>query len=370
MKNRFTFFIYAFAFFFSGILFAQVTITEEKITQNTELNKGKVLQADIVTFIEGDTGAIFLKSDIQNVEVYINYEFYGRTNLFVDKLIPGVYAIKLVKAGYYDFLSSIEVTAGEQKTFFFDLEAMKGMLAFDVDQKSAKILVDEKAVIGNAIYLPEGTYTVEISLFGFKTIRTNVSVTHSIKRTVSAKMEKAEFTVRNFQAEPKAFNPDNAGNLGKAKITFWVSTRGSATLTIRSKDGQTHAVYQFPPFTTWNQSYTWSGKTSAGSSLPEGEYDLELSIVAADDPQIHTLQQLVTIDKKITYPFFSVSANGAGVGLVSSSQLYPKNTLYSSFSVLPVFAMEGFKFFSAPILISVLGTPLPFLELFGSFAII
>ncbi|MGL4982651.1 MAG: hypothetical protein ACRC4W_07370, partial [Treponemataceae bacterium] len=54
----------------------------------------------------------------------------------------------------------------------------------------------------------------------------------------------------------------------------------------------------------------------------------------------------------------------------SSSQLYPKNTLYSSFSVLPVFAMEGFKFFSAPILISVLGTPLPFLELFGSFAIV
>ncbi|MGL4985756.1 MAG: PEGA domain-containing protein [Treponemataceae bacterium] len=354
-----------------NVSFAQISITDKKIPTNDDVNKAKVLTPDIVTYIESDTGSLLFKSDIQNIEVYINHEFYGRTNLFVAKLIPGIYTIKMVKIGYYDYTTTVEVTAGEQKTFLVDLNPMSGILEFQIKEQNAKIFVDGKTVVANLIELPEGTYPLEVSLFGFVTINTTISVIHNVKRTVTVNLEKAAFSVRNFRAEPKSFNPSNAGNLGKAKIAFWVSSEGNATLTIRDKDATDLAIYHFPPFTTWEQSFLWIGKTSSGSTLTDGEYDIELMISSIENPQEkHTLHQKIIIDTKINYPFLSTSANGGSIGLVSSSQLYPAKTIYSSFSILPAFTIENVHFISSPIVISVLGSPLSFLELFGSFAII
>ena len=55
------------------------------------------------------SGAFYFKSLPEKADIYINEKYYGKTNKFIKRLLPGTYYVKINKPNYWEWQKSLEI---------------------------------------------------------------------------------------------------------------------------------------------------------------------------------------------------------------------------------------------------------------------
>jgi len=91
----------------------------------------------------GRSGTFIVQSLTEGAEIYVDDRFIGTVPMQKPRrLSPGVYTIRVAKAGYSDHLDTFRIRRGKRTTLSIDLMAMSGVLSVDTVPRGAMVLVD------------------------------------------------------------------------------------------------------------------------------------------------------------------------------------------------------------------------------------
>lgn len=144
------------------------------------------------------TGTLYISSEPGEAEVYIDGIYKGSTPIYnkfvIDYLtvrdIPiGSHTIKITKTGYYDWNKTIQVSAGVE-TVRATLDIMKGTLEISVEKGIGELYIDGiyKGLVSEGplpIYIPYGSYVIEIKRESCKDWKQTIQVQKQLTRVVS-----------------------------------------------------------------------------------------------------------------------------------------------------------------------------------------
>lgn len=134
---------------------------------------------------------------------YVGYlnELKGSKKLL---LLPGEHDITVRQGGYLDFVQKISVRAGEKQSIAVKMEKdtrvqlpqVTAEIKLDVKPNRAAVFVDEVFVghvaefggIGRALLVAPGKHAIKISLPGYQTFETEISLVANQKSTVKTDM--------------------------------------------------------------------------------------------------------------------------------------------------------------------------------------
>ena len=149
--------------------------------------------------------AIQIKSIPDNAQILINNSLVdGVTNKGIFKF-PGIYKLKLIKPGYSDLDTAIEVNENKSGIFTFILQKNGGELLLTLIPSDAKILINKVDYSGQIkIELPEERYNVEIKKDGYydTSMVINIKKGEQLKKVFILKQKKGSllFTVTPLDA--------------------------------------------------------------------------------------------------------------------------------------------------------------------------
>ena len=132
------------------------------------------VSADLVPYPSYSSISVY--SDPQGVKVYLDNTYKGVTPLFIEKISPGQYWVKLVKSGYQDWEKNITVSPALTRTISANLIPLPyGSISISCNQSGAKIFLDgtyKKASSTKPVVLEdvkEGYHELTIIKDGFRT---------------------------------------------------------------------------------------------------------------------------------------------------------------------------------------------------------
>lgn len=311
--------------------------------------------------------ALRITANVSDVSVFLNGEYQGTTPLYVSGLVPGMYHITLEKRGYEtrDFFAQFE--DGSIRDFYIEMTAITGFVSFDVEPAAADIFVDGERTARFA-ELPEGSYTAEIRLFGYETVRVPFTVFRYRTQRVSARLQKSPFRVSDLRSSAARFNPQSPGALGVCTLRFEASAPGTAELYLYSGDTEIRR-FSFPQFYTWTQSVEWDGTDQYGRPVPDGEYRLVLSAASAaeagETPATQTLEASVAVDSSLYYPLASVPSFTGNFFQPDAGRLFPAGSLSAGAALYPFFNVtkENSGYAGMPVVFYAEGSPADWIEL-------
>lgn len=117
------------------------------------------------------TGSLNINSNPQGVQVYLNGIYRGITPLYLSDLSPGRYQVQLRKDGYKDFVSFVDVLSGTTSNYNFTLSPLLGTINIFSNPSNAEVYVDGNYRGKTPLSItdvPSGTYNVRISLSGYE----------------------------------------------------------------------------------------------------------------------------------------------------------------------------------------------------------
>lgn len=133
------------------------------------------VSADLVPY--PSYGSISVYSNPQGAKVYLDNAYKGVTPLYLEKITPGQYWVKLVKSGYQDWERNITVSSAQTRTVSADLIPLPyGSVSISCNQSGAKIFLDgtyktnsysNKSVILDDV--KEGFHELTVIKDGFRT---------------------------------------------------------------------------------------------------------------------------------------------------------------------------------------------------------
>jgi hypothetical protein len=163
------------------------------------VNSGSItyVNAQLVKNSQPSTGDIQVSSTPSGASVYLNGDIKGTTPqndaLDITSLAPGTYTVRLSKAGYNDYTTSVQVTAGGiaqvTATLVPSGTGQGGTLSVSSSPTGADVYMDNQykgitpVTLSN---LPAGTHTVKISLAGYNDYVSNVQIADGQTTQVSA----------------------------------------------------------------------------------------------------------------------------------------------------------------------------------------
>lgn len=332
------------------------------------------------------TASLTIKTNVSGVDVYLNNVYKGYTPLTLNEIIPGTYNVLLEKDGWSTKIIPVLLDAKTETRIYVELLPITGFLRINSANSGANVYLNDEIITMSSginsvvIEVGEGYHTVEIRKFGWQTSAKTVYVFRNTLTTVDLHMEKALFKIEELSSRPRKFNPSNSGVLGQAHFYFTVTTPGSGTFKIRDLEGNQVYEKKLPPFTSWNQSFNWDGRTANGKVLPEGIYTVEVDAKPTigweispnafsefdENEQNPTLfvseTTQIIIDNSIFYPIGTMSAGGTSNGTISSPRFMPQGTILFSFTGLTDFSLKS-GFNATPLMISTAITPFSWMEL-------
>lgn len=319
----------------------------------TEATAAEGLAGLSVRAFASDTGEE-LKGAFGGAELSVNGAVVGRTPYSDARIPPGTYLLRVEAEGYYPS----EILLGlAEKTLYklvFHLARMTGFLAVEVSPPDAEILVDGKSRRPGLIELPTGGRRLVVRRFGYAEREYAISIEDRATSFLRVELEKAPFAVSELRSSRAAFNPRNAGVLGRCALDFEVSSYGSGRLSILGPSGDTVAAADFPSFETWRQGFLWKGRGADGLPLPDGAYLARLEAwPAAPDgaaasaagtaapPLVRELA--IGLDSRIVVEPRAVQAASAGLLYFPDPRALPAGSL-----ALELSAFGGADFASPP----------------------
>ena len=134
-------------------------------------------------------GTLSITSALPNAEVYLNEKFIGVTSsrqpLVVNDLLEGIYQLKLIRGGYYDWQGQITVMAKMERSVEVELIAKPGSMNIYSEPSGAKIYLDNAYVGETPMSLEkvaEGEHEIRLVKLDYK-IWTSKVVVRSFKPT-------------------------------------------------------------------------------------------------------------------------------------------------------------------------------------------
>lgn len=251
---------------------------------------------------------LIINSNVRNADIYLNGVYKGKTNLILKNLRPGKYKLELKKDFYECDTYTITVKTGYELTYDVQMKELQGTFNFSEIPSDAKIYIDNSRFWSKVVNIIAGYHDIKITRFGFETFGERFYLEPYKNIVVRPKFKEVPFELSNFASSREYINPDVKGTVGKTKITFNVTNKGSADLLVFGPDGTMTNNYKFETFDTWEQSYVWKGYSDSGEKLGEGLYWFELN---CDGKKYETS---CAIDYSITYPVMNNTPAGFGYG--------------------------------------------------------
>jgi len=193
-------------------------------------------------------------------------------------LTPGHHLISASAADHYAAQFPFVVQENTKYSISIRLEPHTGYLAIDVTPADAAISVDGTRVYGNLIELPVGYHSVVVKKFGFNEEKAPLTILWHRTSTLSIGLSPSAFEISAYRLKPESFNPLNKGIYNRAGLSFSVTAPGYGSILIADDAGRTVYSEALPVFATWSQHFIWRGTDAKGTRLPDGEYDLKLSL--------------------------------------------------------------------------------------------
>lgn len=230
--------------------------------------------ASLTVRVFGDSGE--LKGAFGGAGVYINRGYVGRAPWSVGAISPGTYLLGADADGYYPQEMTIALQEKTSYTITFVLQRRTGFLSTMVDPADSQVFIDGKASRPGVVELPTGSHNVTVRRFAYAERSFTVRIDERMTTFLDARLELARFEVGRLGASRPAFDPRNAGVLGRTFLSFRVTAYGSGTLEVLFPDGSVAASFDFPLFEDWDQGATWNGRDASGAVLPDGSYCVRL----------------------------------------------------------------------------------------------
>lgn len=300
------------------------------------------LQPEHIISIEQYKSSITVRTNVYNAAVYLNGTYQGTSPCTINNLAPGMYLLRVEKRGYDSRSYYIQVRRNQNNTFFVELEKTTGFILLTniPDNSTVTVngsIISQYAVLTGAspLEVDEGYHTVSVRKFGFENYSTHVYVSRRTVTSVAVQMIPAAFSISNFTASKKRFNPMYDGALGSCIFSFDVSAPESSILTITDEYGTVVCTYQFPQFTTWSQRFSWNGRDAYGNVLPDGAY----SATITSGTYTHTAY--TKIDSTLVYHPIDITKSGSGIGSLPTAFMLGERTTFLGIQVQPTFTKNN-----------------------------
>ena len=194
------------------------------------------------------------------------------------KLTPGTHMLSASAEDYFPTQFLFTVQENMKYTIDIRLEPYTGFLSIEVSPSDASVYIDGTRVHNPLQELPIGYHTVVVKKFGFDEKSSRILILRNRTSTISVSLSPSAFEITSFRARPDSFNPENKGLYNRASVSFGVSAPGYGSIVITDSAGASVYSLELPVFRTWSQRFVWKGLSAKGSPLPDGDYDLTLSL--------------------------------------------------------------------------------------------
>jgi hypothetical protein len=205
------------------------------------------------------TGSLSITSDLKGADIYVDGRYWGSTPAVVTGLAPGSHTVRVQKAGYDEFISTVTVYAGQRTPVpvtFSPAPANVGSIEVSSDPAGASLFLDGHYMgltpAGDSFDLTSvtpGLHTVLLTLDDYQDYTRTVQVTAGRIMTLSARLSPVppgpvkdttgEIVVTSSPAGANIFL-DNVFR-GISPLTLADIPDGSHTVTVRM-DGYTDQV--------------------------------------------------------------------------------------------------------------------------------
>lgn len=315
----------------------------ESISPRTELDPYHI------ELITEDHSSIQINTDVKGASVYINGNYKGTTPLTISGLYTGTYDLEIRKKGYEPIYHTIRVQKGKQRVYSLKMHKLTGRLIVNNAPAGSLIYVDGTLQNSNIMRVEVGYHRIKIRKFGYYDASADVLISPHFTKVLSVNMQEQPFSVTGFYSTSSSFNPNYESNLGHCSLTLKVTNNGSGTLSIYNKEGQTVYSNQISSFNTWDNYFTWDGRSYDGAILPDGKY------TATFETQNQKLSATIQIDSTIKALLSDITAFGSGIGTLLNPRILNGDTIKLALSVGPEFSFSSEQngFYSLPLKFSI-----------------
>ncbi len=262
-------------------------------------------------------------TDPPNAEVYIDGDYKGLSPFVMEDISAGWHRVVLRKDGYYESSGWVEFK-GDPLLYQVTLSQIIGFLQITATPADFQLLVDGTEVSGGGTQqIAVGTHEVTVRSFGFTPYTTEVKIAEKALTALTVTLQPAPFDVTSLSLPKAAVNPNNPGMIGSLQINFSVTGPGSGRLLVLDGTGTEVYTRALPPFTTWDQAFTWDVHTTAGQVLPDGQYTLSISAAGSESQQVVTRQVPFTVDSSLRVAFRSMWSGSSGLLYAPVTEVLP-----------------------------------------------
>jgi hypothetical protein len=281
-------------------------------------------------------------------EVWIDGTLVGLSPYTDEDIQPGWHRIVIRKAGYYESAAWVRFD-GPPVVYRADLELIVGFLQLSVTPDDSIVTVGGRQLPQGLLTLPVGTYTVLVRAFGYQEQQRSVVVAEKAVTTLSVELSTAPFTVTSFRLPKPRVNPENPGVLGSLEYDVSVSGPGAASVQVTDGAGREVYARSLPGFTTWDNSYTWELRDTAGALLPDGTYTMKLSASGKDTDAVVENRATFVVDRSLRIAVRSVWSGSSGLLYAPVAEVLPQGDFQAGLLGAGVSASDSV--FRAPVIL-------------------
>jgi hypothetical protein len=265
----------------------------------------------------------------EDADIYINNKYTGTGQVILEDMLPGVYKIEIEKNGYKKINTWINYN-GEDEIFLFTLERIVGKISIITDPEDATVILGGKEIQQGETTVPVGTYILDISCFGYENLQNEVIISENETTYIDEHLLKASFRIDNFHISRAVLNPDNPGLMGQVEISFYVFSYGTGKLNITDSEGKEIFFRNFGRFTSWEQSLIWKGNSSNGTTLPDGQYTVNLELTSEETGELSKYSENIQIDRNLLVNFRNGFSGNSGLLFTAVPGVLPKRNMQLS----------------------------------------
>ncbi len=260
-------------------------------------------------------------------DVFIDGRYLGRTPVVVRDPGLGTRTLQLSREGYRDLRYELTLREGIETRVEVRLLRRTGYLVLDPvspqqDGPGAQFILNGERLRGGVHELPVGIYQLQVRRFGFRELRSQISIQPDAATVVRAHLEARPFQLTALRGSTHVVNPDDVGRLGQIQFRVEATAPGSFLLRIHDAAGQDVYAVGPIPATDFTTELRWDGTGMRGKPVADGHY------VAAvyewpDSTGAAALSTNFAVDREFSVRMRSPFSVQAGTALVPGLELLP-----------------------------------------------
>ena len=177
----------------SKVHVVETSLEARSVSGKIGSSKAGVIEISLVAKTQQEFvfGFLEVSSVPAGASVYVDESFIGVTPLRITVSV-GTHKIKVVKAGYKPYETTVEVRAGETAKLSVKLEVKKAELTITSNPSGAEVYIDDKRVGTTPLKLKlaPGTYTIKIVKEGYREYIATIKVSAGETKSISTQLKK------------------------------------------------------------------------------------------------------------------------------------------------------------------------------------